>query len=325
MALKFNSRSVSSPAPASKVANNKAKINGSNTTDLVFPDNLPEQYRMIIFSKKYSYNRESGKEYSTQNIYNFPLPEGLVDNTTLQYQDATLGAKGMIGAAAGDVFGKLSGAGSIGEGLGIAGQIASQGASTLKNATATDAKQAAVVGAQVVGDSMKKFGGIGGDVGQMVGAYFGTIPNPNITAFFKGVGLKSYTFNWKFYPQSRKEAAMIQTMLYKFRADAMPGRVLNGLGLTYPNEFHIRAVTKGNENTTLFKPAFCTGINVNFAPGGNAFGEDGRPIGYAVSLAFKEIDPWSKEDYENVNIDLGSGSPAERFSGSNDVIDPGVE
>ena len=303
MSLKFQSRGPASPA--TKTANVKGKLTGKAA--FTFPDDLPETYRMVIFAKSYKYNRESGRTTDTVTTYNLPIPDGIVDNTQLQYQDATLGAKGMAGAVAGKTFDKLAGATSVSSAMNIAGGMVGNVYDTVKGASGTDVKNAAVVGAQVVGNEAG--GKLGGDIGGMVGAYFGTVPNPNITAFFKGVGLKSYSFNWKLYPKSKSEAALIQNLLFRFRGDAMPGRVLKGLGLTYPYEFHMKIVTQGSENVTLFKPAFCTGVNINFAPGGVAFGEDGRPIGYQVGLAFKEIDPWSKEDYENVNVALDGPAP----------------
>ena len=312
MSLKFQSRGAASPGTKAGLV--KSKMTGN--AKFVFPADLPETYRMVIFAKRYRYNRASGAQKDTVSTYNLPIPDGIVDNTQLQYQDATLGFKGMVGAAAGDAFNKLSATTSKAGALDIAGKMIGNVYDTVKGASMTDVKNAAVVGAQVVGN---EFGGkLGGSVGGMVGAYFGAVPNPNITAFFKGVGLKNYTFNWKLYPQSKNEAGILQDMLFRFRGDALPGRVLKGLGLTYPYEFHIKIITQGSENVTLFKPAFCTAVNINFAPGGVAFGEDGRPIGYTVGFNFKEIDPWTKDDYDNVNVALPENSPERSLSVAND-------
>lgn len=305
MTIKFQSRGPASPATAA----NKVKGKLTGKEKFTFPDDLPEQYRMVIFAKRYDYNRKSGKTSDIVTTYNLPIPDGIVDNTALQYQDATLGFKGMVGAVAGTAADKLGGATDAKSALNIAGGMIGDVYNTAMGASQTDVKNAAIVGAQVVGNAVG--GKLGGQVADMVGAYGGAIPNPNITAFFKGVGLKSYTFNWKFYPRSLKESGIVQNLLFRFRGDSMPGRILGGIGMTYPYEFHMKIVTQGSENVTLFKPAFCTAVNINYAPGGVAFGEDGRPIGYQLALSFKEMDPWSKEDYENVNVSLpGTPNPA---------------
>ena len=50
-------------------------------------------------------------------------------------------------------------------------------------------------------------------------------------------------------------------------------------------------------SSILFKPAFITGINVNYGPGGIAFLESGQPAGVNLSLSFKEMDIWTRDDY----------------------------
>lgn len=293
--LKFNKKAPVSPG--AKILANRAK--NTSTGNETFPSDLPEEYRMILISKEFTYGRVDGKTAQIKNVYNLPIPEGVVDNTQLQYQDATLGIKGAAGAAAGDFLNKVSGATSVTQAGAMTADFIKSSMNQVANASKADMTQGLILGAQALGQESGK---LGASVGGMIGAYAGQIPNPNITAFFKGVGLKTYTFNWKLYPASLQESHTIQTMLYKMRSDAMPARLLKGLGLSYPYEFHLKILTKGMENVTLFKPAFCTSVNINYAPGGNAFGEDGNPIGYGLSLSFKEIDTWDKTDYDGVEV-----------------------
>ena len=120
------------------------------------------------------------------------------------------------------------------------------------------------------------------------------------------------------YPQSQDESTTLHKMINQLRRDALPDRVGGSIKvgqtvgefgevidkkvkispfLTYPMEAHISITTKGAQNTILFKPAFIESININYAPGGVAFLENGEPAGVALSMTFKEQDIWTKSDY----------------------------
>jgi len=85
------------------------------------------------------------------------------------------------------------------------------------------------------------------------------------------------------------------------------------LTLEYPLEAHLSITTNGGQNTILFKPAFITGINVNYGPGGIAFLESGQPAGVNLTLTFKEMDIWTRDDYPTQGA-LGASQIFQRTS-----------
>ena len=86
MSLKFQSRGAASPGTKAGLV--KSKMTGN--AKFVFPADLPETYRMVIFAKRYRYNRASGAQKDTVSTYNLPIPDGIVDQTQLQYQNKRL-------------------------------------------------------------------------------------------------------------------------------------------------------------------------------------------------------------------------------------------
>lgn len=308
MSLRFNQKAPTTQRvnPAIKTAMSKSNAQNKAYT---MPLDLPQKYRMIIVTKRYRYGRTDGKKVSSMTTYNLPVPEGISDATKMQYasQDLGLIKGGLAAAAAPSVQNVMETASAgnvmeIGKNVGKVVVDQTKGAiNSLQGMNGADAAQAAAVGLQAGAKFLPKNSGLT-DIGGVVGAITGVVPNPQATTFFKGVDIKSYSFSWKLYPQSSQEANDLQAMLYKIRAEAMPTRSLKGLGLTYPYEFHIRVISGGDENLTLFRPAFMDSINIGYAPGGVAFAEDGRAIGYNVTMSFKEIDIWTREDYEAVQV-----------------------
>ena len=214
---------------------------------------------------------------------------------------------------AGAMMGKDAGeaGGVLGHTLkGLADQVTA-GASKMNSGDVIGALQ---LGAQFVGAGDTFLAGA-------AGAMMGQVPNPNITAFFQGVSLRSHSFQWDMYPQSELESVNLHNMIRALRRDSLPGRgnpITIGIGgggpagrtdlvaevspfLTYPLEAHVTITTMGAQNTIRFKPAFIESMSVNYAPGGVAFLQNGQPAGVQLALGFKEVDIHTREDYTGEN------------------------
>ena len=279
----------------------------------VYPDDLSADYCFSILTKKYKFSVKKPKATENGTHYFLPLPTSITDPTGINYATPELGAIG--GALAGIGMGvgqNLASAGSARE----AGSIFTKSIAGIASSAMDAVKQAD--GASLAAAVNAGIGGSGA-IGGTVSAFLGEIPNPNATAFFKGVSLKTHTFNWEMYPQSQQESTTLHKLINQLRKDSLPDRVGGtikvganvspGPGappvkevkispfLTYPMEAHISITTKGAQNTILFKPAFIESININYAPGGVAFLENGEPAGVALSMTFKEQDIWTKSDY----------------------------
>jgi len=283
----------------------------------VIPGDLPHDYNFSIVTKVYEFSRKSGAKSETTSHYFLPIPSALNDQQTIMYDEVDLGAiGGVVATTMADLGSNMMNEDSMrGAGqqftTGLAAMAQSAYTKT-KNASAADAL--AGLNAALPGSSTSPMRGT-------IGAFLGAVPNPNATAFFKGVQLKNYSFSWDIYPANAFDARRLEQMINNLRREALPERPnaknisvpafckspghpggpanirVPSLTLKYPVEAHISITTNGGQNTILFKPAFIVGINVNYGPGGIAFLENGQPAGVNLGLSFKEMDVWTREDY----------------------------
>lgn len=138
-----------------------------------------------------------------------------------------------------------------------------------------------------------------------------TAVNTRRDVMFKHVGNRQFVFEYTFAPKSVTEAKEVADIIFMFKYFAHP-EMLPGYGnflYLYPAEFDIEygmmpdnvnaGPTQPKQNKYLNKISSCvlTDIDVNYAPGGNAFQslEAGEPIITTLSLVFKEIETLHRE------------------------------
>ena len=121
------------------------------------------------------------------------------------------------------------------------------------------------------------------------------------------MNLKNHQFSFNLFPANAKESDHLKRMLNQLRKEALPAhnKALGQLALTYPHQFDLSIMSRGGEHTMLFKPAFMTSINVNYAPHGPAFMEDGMPAGVTLAMSFSEMDIWRSTDYPSSDTSQG--------------------
>jgi hypothetical protein len=283
----------------------------------VIPGDLPHDYNFSIVTKVYEFSRKSGAKKETTSHYFLPIPATLVDQQQIQFEEVDLSALGgVIASTMSDLGSQMMNAGTAREtGRVMTTGLAAMATQAYKKTQGDTSKADALSGFNAIlpGSST-------GPIRGTIGAFLGAVPNPNATAFFKGVQLKNYGFSWDIYPANASDAANLEQMINNLRREALPVRpqgtnvsVLTAKGgadefgsynirvpsltLKYPLEAHLSITTNGGQNTILFKPAFITAINVNYGPGGIAFLESGQPAGVNLTLEFKEMDIWTRDDY----------------------------
>jgi hypothetical protein len=269
----------------------------------------------------YEFSRKSGTKSDTTSHYFLPIPSSLIDRQGIQFQEVDLGALGgVIASTMSDLGEAMMNAGSAREtGRVMTTGLAAMATQAYKKTQGDTSKADALSGFNAILP-----GSSSGPIRGTIGAFLGAVPNPNATAFFKGVQLKNYGFSWDIYPANASDARNLELMINNLRREALPkrpqgtnvtvgqlrtlgpeGRDFGGsanirvpsLTLEYPMEAHLSITTNGGQNTILFKPAFITAINVNYGPGGIAFLESGQPAGVNLTLEFKEMDIWTRDDY----------------------------
>ena len=115
---------------------------------------------------------------------------------------------------------------------------------------------------------------------------------------FEGPSFKTYTFTWTLSPNTPEIARNIKDFLRTVNKFVAPKKI--SLLWDYPKIFKLELNRNNTENPNMykFKPAVCTNINVNY--GGSdipTFLPDGHPETVRITMTFKELVYWSREDY----------------------------
>ena len=156
--------------------------------------------------------------------------------------------------------------------------------------------------ANILGNVLDKMGGNG--AGRLLAAAgTGMVTNPMIEVIYSSPSLRTFRFDFMFYPQSKREALAVQKIIQSFQFHQAPeiaNNGTNGYFLVPPSEFDIEFYYNGKENVNIPSISTCvlTSMDVDYAPNGwSAYevpGEDaeyggtGMPVAIKMSLDFKE-------------------------------------
>lgn len=151
-----------------------------------------------------------------------------------------------------------------------------------------------------------KFGRIIASRDSTVSMLSRTAVNVRKDVMFRHVGNRQFVFEYTFAPKSVNEAKEVSDIIFMFKYFAHP-EMIPGYGnflYLYPAEFDIEyglitgnanvgpVQQKPNEYINKISSCVLTDIDVNYAPGSNAFQslEKGEPVITTLSLVFKEIE-----------------------------------
>lgn len=239
------------------------------------------QYYMKMSFKKYTRTTpQSRPKTDSEYTMILPLPKELSEDFGIRLSDAEAG---VYGAGANIIQDAGSQAGSRAEKL-----IFQYAAGKLAEATGGTSNQ-----------------------------FLGSIPNPFVTVMFQGINLRSFNFTWTFAPRNKEESFIIQSIIRKLKASALPAYTAGmAFGfLEYPMIVQIELYpwadkSKQSEDLILFKPAMIENISVNYAPNGipSFFAGTNLPTFYQISLSFKEIEYFVADDFGGATGDVMSGS-----------------
>lgn len=284
---------------------------------MAVPQDLPGKgtyYTRITLSP---YNRGGAFELSnlTPNlVLNLPLPTELRDDTTVGYTPVNLETVGdflanrenaMTGAVTRNAGQLISGglsASSKGFGRMLEGRGAGLGLLNSAQESLIGAVQALLPPEQI---------------NSAIQQQNGVAPNPNPSVQFQGPVLRDFTLTWAFYPKNSDESDVIDKVIRKLKARALPSLDAGGGailkyphicqlnffpwdeppregGTTHPNGWTDKSIIK-------IKKCFMSGVNVNYnAFGTPAFFEGTKlPISYQLTISFKEIDYLLSSDWDS--------------------------
>ena len=143
-----------------------------------------------------------------------------------------------------------------------------------------------------------------GDFGKVIfSAGTGLAQNPMLEVLYSSPQMRSFRFDFMFWPKSEDEAREAQKIIDLFRFHQAPEILPNsgGFFLVPPSEFDVKFYYNGRENPNIPRISTCVleTIDVDYAPNGFSayevlerplpeMGGTGMPVGIRMSLQFKE-------------------------------------
>lgn len=231
------------------------------------------------------------------------VPVGFSVSDNMNYNEASLGTAGAVVAT------------GINQGLGIGGSalkaIQEAGNSIFDffrgMAGSGDlSRLAAVRGADLVP-------GIPDNVRSAIGLTARVTLNPNIRTQFQGVGIREFSFNLKFIPNSPEESADVKNIIKFFRFHSYPEEIGQigsfSAGYDYPNMFKIRLLSEGENGIfknigTPIKLCYLKSVQHVYNPTSAVLHSDGSPTEIDLTLSFTEYKALSRKDVINEDDDI---------------------
>ena len=133
------------------------------------------------------------------------------------------------------------------------------------------------------------------NVGDLVARGMGEAINPQLQVLFRGVGFRTFQFDFVFTPYSKEETEEVKNIIEAFKYAAAPeinplGYFSQGVFMKVPHPFQIQFFYKGKENPYVHRigETVLENINVDYGPNGWATFNDGSPVQIKMTLQFKE-------------------------------------
>jgi hypothetical protein len=139
----------------------------------------------------------------------------------------------------------------------------------------------------------------------MMAIHQGKVITPKLELMFKGVGRRSFSYEFNFIPKSEKEAEEVEKIVKEFKlqmsADFAGGGVQGQRRMTIPSNFDIEYMYKGQGNKHLHKISTCVLEKMDVTYGGDKFVAyaGGRPQSTKISLSFSEMEIITKKRIED--------------------------
>lgn len=284
---------------------------------------FPAQMKYFVMFRIYDKVSETVlsnfKEKDINHIY-LPMPTNLVDEMKATYDSVALGPA--LGVASR----------SINEIRATAGQAIEEGQNVF------DAVTSGITLAGVVRNTVDVAAGeaLMGQAGvqSFVKNVLRQAPNPFLATVFSNIDLRSHQFTYKFAPKSEQELKKLKDICFEFRKALLPARsgggfADSGILLKFPYEIEIEFYPTPNKPYS-FKRCVLTDVQFNYAPEGSpAFFKTGDPVAVSLSLSFRELEAFVREDIEDIQKKLNTEenpqtfeSPTEVPAGNGSVITP---
>jgi hypothetical protein len=293
----------------------------------LFPQEVTNQNYMMLQvlekSREDKFQVQEGK--SVGRVFIFPIPANLSVASKTDYENKGLGMLGALGAGRLNTTGALddvssalmNGAGDVLDGIGL-----NTGSDT-QTAAAVTAVGVASFAASKIGKKLKlgslAAGGLAGaaagaTVVESLGLKAGLALNPHLAVLFKGVGLRTFAFQYKFVARNQKESNQLRDIIKRLNYHMHPDYFAGNFAFKYPDEFRIEFSQNRKDWLFNLKDCVMTDMTVNYnGEGMPLFFEDvGGPVSIDISMSFQETKIFTKRDYaEDYEIERDPESKSE--------------
>lgn len=241
-----------------------------------FPTDM-QYYTMFSFKEYKKKDVTSVAKDSSSVVIILPLPANLTESFAVTYDTPMLGP--VVGAAAEGIINAVRQNDVLGA-MGAAGK------------NIVSAGEAGVL------SGLKKMGGAGEMASQIGSMALGVAPNPHLAVIFSNIGLRSHKFSYKFAPRSEAELKILKTIITNLKHKMLPGLDKNGgMLFSFPDVVDIKFVTGRGQAPYVIKRCVMESLDINYAPGGSpAFFKTGDPVMVEISMSFKEMSPFTRDD-----------------------------
>jgi hypothetical protein len=225
-----------------------------------------------------------------------PVPANLAEAFGMRYNDVEIGA----------VLGHLAKSQNTNQVIQAARGVAEKG---ITPGTIGDIKKSITgltreVANGAFGTDLAKIGARGivktmdDGAGALIDQIVGGVPNPNLSLMFQGHGFRTFSFNWRLAPKNIRESGVLNDIIIHIKKCMHPGK--DGLYFTFPLVAQARIVVGGRGSEFIrFKKGVVESFNVNYTPSGVPafFSATNMPVEVEISLTFKEMELFTREDF----------------------------
>jgi hypothetical protein len=302
--------SEQSAAAAKEASSTKEGTRTSYSNDMKYPINLQLEVQDVIKFSILEYSPSLAKENEGKGrivtlegnnpivkgskkigTITLPIPAGISDSNTVGWQNDEINDLQKAAADAANIF--LSG-GTAKQSVAPLTGLAQQGASP----EGADAVRGIFTG-MAVGNQ------------KLMTRTQGAVLNNNVELLFSGPSLRSFSFQFLFYPREPDEAIMVRQIIRAFKQAMSVKRSATSLLLKSPHTFAIQYMTTGQKAhpyLNRFKECALTSCNVDYTPDGTYMTYDGDEksmTAYRLSLSFQELEPLFDDEYGSDDDNVG--------------------
>lgn len=215
-----------------------------------------------------------------------PMPSNLSESFAVDYDTPSLGP--IVGSLADSAIAK-------------AREMQGGGNSSPSGQDQSSKELAPSIAAAIGAVGLKNVKATSETAGNIAAIASGVAPNPHLAVIFRNIGLREHSFQYRFAPNSQAELRTLKQIISNLKKRMLPGLTKGADVLyTFPDICDIQFGPNKNVPYTI-KRCVLTSLNVNYAPNGPAFFTTGDPVIVDISMNFKEMSAFTREDIKTEN------------------------